>query len=182
MVPINSSFFKYFRDLINENTSPSSIAFLLSQIAMLSINLSFIVFILLLIGGIEQNPGPTFQFSKVVLATTNQGDINKYGKTAGTQCAAMDLLSACWSLYKKCSLWTKLDLDCILDHGDTLFKSLGLGRSLYVDELLTIVKIEDCTFHVNRVAIETAEIRINNFNFFLFRVMPLRFCGLQQPS
>ena len=44
--------------LINNGTPMS---FLLAQIAMLAINLSFIIAILLVFGGVEQNPGPTFR-------------------------------------------------------------------------------------------------------------------------
>ena len=137
----------------------------LSQIAMLAINLSFVVAILLVIGGIERNPGPTYKFSKIVFATSNQGD-PKYCETAGLQCACNALTSACWTLYKNCSSFTKFDLDCILDYGDNLFKSLGLSRSIYVDELPNHFEINDCVFDMDCVAIETAEMKTYDWSFF----------------
>ena len=154
------------RSILMNNDAPLSLlAFMLAKIAMLSIDLSFMIAILLVIGGIEQNPGPTFQFSKIIFASSNQSNF-KYGDTAGLQCACNSLISACWSLYKKCTFWTTSDLDCILDHGDTLLKSLGLGRSVFVDELPTMISIKDCVFDVKRVAIETTEVLAIDFCFF----------------
>ena len=62
-------------------------------------------------------------------------------------------------------MWAKPDLNIILDHGDGLFKTVGLDRSLYLDELPENVIIADCAFNVKRVALETSEIRINKILF-----------------
>ena len=139
--------------------------FLLAKIAILSLDLSFIVSLLLILGGIETNPGPAYSFSKIVFASSHQAD-PKYKETAGTQCACMSLLSACWALYKKCTLWSKIDLDCILTHGDVLFRNLGLGRSLYVNELPRSVTVENCTFNIDHIAIKIAEMKLECYNYF----------------
>ena len=49
----------------------------------------------------------------VVQVTHHQGDI-RYG-----------IMSVCWTLFKSVSIWDSFDLDCILQKGDLLFKSLN---------------------------------------------------------
>jgi len=117
-----------------------------------NIDFLFLVAIMLLLSaGIERNPGPEFTFSKVVLASTHQGD-PKYGETAGMQCACNAVVSVCWSFFKRCTLWNTIDLDNILDHGDKLFRVINLGRSLYADELPKVIVIEGLQFKVDNVA------------------------------
>ena len=62
---------------------------------------------------------------KVVQTTHHQGDI-RYGMSSrGIQCSCMSLMSVSWTLFKCESIWDSFDLDCILQKGDILFKSLN---------------------------------------------------------
>ena len=161
-----------FLDFLKYSASYSSVAFpvvlgvfILIVIMMLNFNYaSFKLLLLLSADDVETNPGPEFSLSKIIFASTNQGDF-KYGETAGFQCACNALISACWSLCKKPSFWNKQDLDTILDKGDHLIKVLGYDRSLFVDELPSNVSIDQCVFNVDHIALETSEIRPNNFDF-----------------
>ena len=80
-------------------------------------------------GDVESNPGP-FNASKVVRGTFNQGNIQRYGDTAGIQCACNSLIAICWGTIKRVSIWKSWDLDNIIDLGDALFKKLGMNRSI----------------------------------------------------
>ena len=66
---------------------------------------------------------------KVVLVTHHQGDIS-YEMLRGVQCSCMSLMSVCWTLFKSTSIWDSFDLDCILQKGNLLFKSLNNYRYL----------------------------------------------------
>ena len=66
---------------------------------------------------------------KVVQATHHQGDI-RYGMSRGIQCSHMSLMSVCWTFFKSENIWDSFDLDCILQKGDLLFKSLNWDRRL----------------------------------------------------
>ena len=52
-------------------------------------------------------------------------------------------LSIAYSVIKKPSIWKSWNLDYILEQGDTLFKSVGIGQPLAVDELPINFKIEN---------------------------------------
>ena len=60
----------------------------------------------------------------VVQVTHHQGDI-RYGISRTIQCLYMSFMSVCWTLFKSVSIWDSFDLDCILQKGDLLFKSLN---------------------------------------------------------
>ena len=86
-------------------------------------------------GDVESNPGP-FHAMKVLLGSFNQGDVVRFGETAGTQCACNSLLAICWASIKRVSLWKTWDLDNVLDLGDILYKNIGgIQRSLSLEEL-----------------------------------------------
>ena len=71
---------------------------------------------------------------EVFQATHHQGDI-RYGMSRGRKFSCMSLLSVCWTFFKSVSIWDYFDLDCILQKGDILFKSLNNYRYLGMEDL-----------------------------------------------
>ena len=47
-----------------------------------------------------------------------------YDESRGIQCSCMALMGICWMLLKRIVLWKPVDLDCILQKGDDLFKKV----------------------------------------------------------
>ena len=72
---------------------------------------------------------------KVLKVTYHQGDI-RYGMPTGIQYPCMSLMSVFWTLFKSISIWDFFNLDCILQKGDLLFKSLNNNRHLGMKDLL----------------------------------------------
>ena len=70
---------------------------------------------------------------KVLQATHHEGDV-RYGMSRGIQCSCMSLMSVFWTLFKSASIWDSFDLDCILQKGDFLFKSLNSYRYIGMEE------------------------------------------------
>ena len=122
-------------------------------------------FLNLTLEGVESNPGPNrFSFStnysdsvgssafsaglrdfaikKSVQASHHQGHL-KYRESAGMQCTSNAYFSIAYSLIKKPSIWKSWDLDYVLEQGDILPKSVGIGQPLAVDELPINFKIEN---------------------------------------
>ena len=58
-----------------------------------------------------------------------------FGEKAGIHCACNALLAVCLARVCKVSCWNTIDLDHVLDLGDTLFKHLGFNRYLHVSHL-----------------------------------------------
>ena len=85
-------------------------------------------------GDVESNPGPS-QALKIIFGSFNQGDIFRFGETAGSQCGCNSLLAICWASIKRVSVWKTWDLDNVLESGDKLYKHIGIHRSLSLDEL-----------------------------------------------
>ena len=71
---------------------------------------------------------------KAVLGSFHQGH-EKFGDTAGIQCACNALFAICFSVIKKVTIWKIWDLDYILEQGDALFKKVNISRALSIDEL-----------------------------------------------
>ena len=94
---------------------------------------------------------------KVVQATHHQGDI-RYGMLRGIQCSCMSLMSVCWTLFKSVSIWDSFDLDCILQKGFFLFKSLNKYRYLSMKDLPQEFFIENSSINVQFLNIRTGEI------------------------
>ena len=86
-------------------------------------------------GDVESNPGPTFKVQKLTFGSYNQGDVSKFGETAGTQCASNSLVAICWSCIKRGR--------CLEDN---LHKWIGKVRSVELNELPAEVKICDRPF------------------------------------
>ena len=79
---------------------------------------------------------------KVVQATLHQGDI-RYGMSRGMQCSCMSLMSVYWILFKSARILDSFDIDCILQKGDLLFKSLNNYRYRGVEDLTQELFIEN---------------------------------------
>ena len=94
---------------------------------------------------------------KVVQATQHQGDI-RYGMSSGIQCSCMSLMSVCWTLFKSVSIWDSFDLDCILQKGDFLFKSLNKYQYLGMEDLPQEFFIENLSINVEFLNIRIGEI------------------------
>ena len=59
-----------------------------------------LVLTLIIDGDIESNPGPTYVIEKAIHGLYHQGD-QRFGNTAGVQCACNSLYALCWSQIKK---------------------------------------------------------------------------------
>ena len=49
-------------------------------------------------------------------------------------------------------MWKSSDLNYILDHGDTIFKTVGIPRSLFINELPQIIQIENTNIDIEMLA------------------------------
>ena len=68
--------------------------------------------------------------------------IQKFGHTAGIQCACNSLFAICWSVIKRVTVCTTSDLDYILENGDSMYKSLNTDNILNVDDLPHNISVE----------------------------------------
>ena len=66
----------------------------------------------------------------------------------GIQCSRISLMSICWTLFKSPSIWDSFDLDCILQKGDLLFKSLNNYRYLAIEDLPQGFLVENSSINV----------------------------------
>ena len=80
------------------------------------------------------------------------------------QCPCMSLMSVCWTLFKSVSKWVSFDLDCILQKGDLLFKSLNNYRHLGMEDLPQDFFIENVSINIEFLNIRTGEITLTRFN------------------
>ena len=92
-----------------------------------------------------------FAIKKSVQASHHQGHL-KYRKSAGMQCISNAYFAIAYSVIKKPSIWKLWALDYVLEQGDILFKNVGIGQPLAVDELPINFKIE--SFDLNTVMLD----------------------------
>ena len=71
-------------------------------------------------GGIETNPGPTYNIESVVQVSFHQGNRELFDETAGIECACNSFYALCWVQMKQIFHWGKSDLDHILVEWDCL--------------------------------------------------------------
>ena len=86
------------------------------------------------------NLGPVYNIKLVVLGSFHLSD-NRFGATAGVQCACNSLLALCWSKNCNCRIWQKDDLDHVLNEGDQFSKSLNTINLVSVDDLPHTAKL-----------------------------------------
>ena len=70
----------------------------------------------------------------------NQGNVALFVDTAGKKCACNALLSLCWSIVEKVSIWKSFDLDNTLIKGNKIQKLLNKDNLLNVNELPRRIK------------------------------------------
>ena len=139
------------------------------MIICLNLHFAVVNFLNLTLEGVEINLGPS-RFSldysepvgsnssteKLCYKETNQvshhQDHLKYREWTGMQRASNASFSIAYSVIKRASIWESCHLNYILEQGDILFKSVGIGQSNNVDELLIIFKIEN--FDLNGVNLD----------------------------
>ena len=142
---------------------------------IICLNVHFAVrnFLNLTLEGIESNPGPSrfgfssdysdsvgsnssaglrnFAIKKSIQASHHQGHL-KYRESAGMQCKSNAYFFIVYSVIKRPSISKSWGLDYIIEQDDMLFKSIGIGQPLAVDELPINFKIEN--FDLNEVTFD----------------------------
>ena len=79
-------------------------------------------------------------FFSVTYGNFNQGD-QRFGNSAGKQCACISLFSTIFSQLKETGKWKSLDLDLILVCGDKIYKDLSINRILGVEDLSKTINL-----------------------------------------
>ena len=94
---------------------------------------------------------------KVVQATHQPGDI-RYGMSREIQCSSISLMSICWTLFKSVSIPDFFNLDCILQKGDILFKSLNNYKHLGMKDLSQEIFVENSSINIEFLNNKTGEV------------------------
>ena len=126
---------------------------------------------LIIDGDIESNPGPTYVIEKAIHGSYHQGD-QRFGNTAGVQCACNSLYTLCWSQIKKVNSWNTSDLDHILTEGDKLYKTLNTFDMLSVDYLPRFVKMYDQNVQIEFLELEMKLVRLRDGDPLLRNIIP----------
>ena len=134
--------------------------------------LYLILLLLRISGDIEINPGPTYAIDKCVQGSYHQGD-QRFGETAGTQCACNSLFALLWSKVKQVYTWNRTDLDKILVEGDLLYKSLNTLDLLSVDDLPRTVQVSGNEIAVEFLHLETNIASLREMDPFLRSIVPV---------
>ena len=101
---------------------------------------------------------------KIIAGNFHQAN-EKFGETAGLQCGINCITAACFTLIKKISSWNEVDLDFILDNGNTCFRNLGHSEYLALDQLPDVIRIEDYEFNMVKFdTLKTVELTLGNYN------------------
>ena len=127
-------------------------------VLILTLNLNFSVLKLLKLltdGDVESNPGPTFKILKVIHKGLFTKVTQNLAILLGYNVPVNSLYALCWSVIKRVSVWTKSDLDYVLENGDCLYKSLNTNLTLNVDDIPRNVTIEGCSLKVILLENET---------------------------
>ena len=120
---------------------------------LIAANMSFLkISLLIQHGDVETNPGPKYNIMKSVTGTCHQGDIAKFGKTAGRQCLCNAMYAIAWSIVKRIGLWSQHDLDLILTEGNQIYKAKNTPNYLTTEDLPGSVKINGNELTVFKLA------------------------------
>ena len=99
-------------------------------------HLALFLALLLVMAGIETNPGPLTRSSRrwvhvPVVGHHHQGLTTRFGPdSVGRQCVPNSVCAIAWSQLKNITHWTTDDIDHILDAGDALYNSLNVAADL----------------------------------------------------
>ena len=117
---------------------------------LLGYDLSFLIKYLLVIQGIESNPGPAYSIMKSVQGDFNQAD-TRFGTSAGSQCAINSLVAICFSSVKKISTWNNVHLNFVLENGDSVYKDKGYTGYLTFQQLPEKLDLRGIEFSVMQI-------------------------------
>ena len=113
-------------------------------------DISFLIKSLLVIQGIESNPGPAYSVIKSVQGDFNQADV-KFGTSAGNQCAVNSLVAICFSNVKKISIWNNVHLNFVLENGDSVYKNKGYVGYLTFQQLPEKLILQGIEFSIMQI-------------------------------
>ena len=125
---------------------------------------------LIIDGDIESNPGPTYVTENAIHGSYHQGD-QRFGNTAGVQCACNFLYALCWSQIKNVISRNTPDLDYITER-DKLYKTLNTFDMLSVDDLPRCVKMYDQNVQIEFLELQTKSARLRYGDPFLRNIVP----------
>ena len=91
------------------------------------------------------NPDPAYSFIKSVQGDFNQAD-ERFGDSAGNQCAINSLVAICFSNVKKISTWSNVHCNFVLENGDSVYKSNNYLGHLTFRELPIELTLEGIKF------------------------------------
>ena len=75
---------------------------------------------------INYNMGDEYILVNTIQGSFHQGNVEKFGDTAGRQCTCMTLFAIGYASFKRLGIWKKCDLDVILMNGNQLYKGLPI--------------------------------------------------------
>ena len=115
--------------------------------------------ILLLITGIEQNPGPTanseaIPFKVVAAGTFHQGQTDQFSdQSFGRQYVPSSVAAIAFSKLKHTTKWASLHMNNILQEGDALYKQIHSSHDfLEFEEVPTHIKLFSNDFTIYKIS------------------------------
>ena len=78
--------------------------------------------------------GAEYILANGIQGSFHQGNVEKFGDTAGRHCTCMSLFAIAYDSFKRLGIWNKCDLGVVLMRGDQLYKSLDRTDSLSVTD------------------------------------------------
>ena len=120
-----------------------------------------LLFLLLLSGDIESNPGPTVDIIKLVSASKCI-EHESFNELNRLQCSLTSLVSLYWASVKRVAICSTSDLDHILSEGNKLDEKSFLDKSLYIP---TYISVEDKIVELEASIQERGHIFSSHSNF-----------------
>ena len=88
-------------------------------------------------------------FLKITQGSFHQGNVEKFGLTAGRQCTCCTLFSTVFSVVKNPGHWDKIDIDYVVENGDKTFKEINSPGYLMFNELPRKINVMTHTFSID---------------------------------
>ena len=107
-------------------------------------------------------------FIKITQGSFHQGNIERFGLSAGTQCTCCALFSVTFSIIKNPGWWKSIDIDYIVQSGDKIYKYLNLraGQYLMSNELHRQLSLVDFSFDIIFLDLESNPLKDFSCNSF----------------
>ena len=99
--------------------------------------------------------GAEYILANSIQGPFHQGNVERFGDTAGRHCPCMSLFAMAYDSFKRLGIWNKCDFDVVLMKGDQLYKCLDRTDYLSVTDLSE-------TFQVGSVQVNI-EYNINKY-------------------